>query len=115
MISFRVTDEQYEQIHFQCLNAHGELLMTVSELAKHAVLNLPKSKKGEQPLERYRLAIAAEMAMSVTEIVHQLDQRIDTTDIAFELSETGKIIKSLEDIQEKVGLLLSPLAESETH
>jgi len=114
-ISFRVTEQQYEQIHFQCCNAHGELLMTVSELAKHSVLNLPKLQGSEQPLERYRLSIAAEMAMSVTEIVHLLDQKTNPDDTTYELSENGKIIKALEAIQNKVGMLLTPLADFESH
>jgi len=113
IISFRVTEQQYEQIHFQCCNEYGELLMTVSELTKHSVLNLPKSQGSEQPLERYRLAIAAEMAMSVTKIVQQLDQKINSDDTTYELSENGKIINALDDIQNKMGILLARLAEPE--
>jgi len=115
VICFRVTKEEYEQLHFQCLNEYGEQLLTVSKLAKLTVLGLSKAKTMEQPLERYRLAIAAEMAMAITALVHKLDTDLEETDDEVVLSEYGKIIIQLENIQKKASMLLAPLVEQTTH
>jgi len=114
VISFRVTAEEYEQLHFQCLNEYGEKLLTVSKLAKLTALGLSKAKAMEQPLERYRLAIAAEIAMSMTDIVHKLDSGLEETESETYLSENGKIIIALENIQKKASMLLAPLVEQAT-
>jgi len=114
VISFRVTAEEYEQLHFQCLNEYGEKLLTVSKLAKLTALGLSKAKAMEQPLERYRLAIAAEIAMSMTDIVHKLDSGLEETENETYLSENGKIIIALENIQKKASMLLAPLVEQAT-
>lgn len=111
VICFRVTKEEYERLHFQCLNEYGEQLLTVSNLAKLTMLGLSKAKAMEQPIERYRLAIAAEMAMAITALVHKLDTELDETDNELLLSEHGKIIIELENIQKRASILLAPLTE----
>jgi len=111
VISFRVTKEEFEHLHFQCLNEYGEQLLTVSKLVELTMLGRSKTKAMEQPLERYRLAIAAEMAMAITALVHKLDTKLEETDNEIYLSEHGKIIIELENIQKRASMLLAPLSE----
>jgi len=115
VICFRVTKEEYEHLYFQCLNEYGEKLLTVSKLAELTMTGLSKAKAMEQPLERYRLAIAAEIGMAITELVHKLDMELDETDNEIYLSEHGKIIIELENIQKRASMLLTPLTEQVTY
>lgn len=99
VISFRVTTEQYKEIMNKCSDAQGVQLITLAEMARLSLLTQRVIKVTEDPLDRYRIAIAGEMASGITEIVQMLDQFIDMNEYQFLLSDFVKIIQYLETIQ----------------
>lgn len=73
VVSFRITADQYQEIERQCHNAHGESLMSVSDYARYSVLQKRTPQLTENPLARYRIAIAAQLAASVSDAVNDLE------------------------------------------
>jgi len=111
VISFRVTPEQYDQIYAQCVNAHGELVITVGELARQALLTQRIVKPIDIPLTRYRLAVAGEIAMAITELVQTIEYEMDTANDEVTLLDCCQILQSLENIQKTTHALLKPINE----
>ncbi|MGD7037274.1 hypothetical protein [Methylotuvimicrobium buryatense] len=75
-ISFRVTEEEYKNLVNRCTNKHGERLMTPSDFARYSTLNYTTSTvKHEDPLERYRIAIAAQLTTKLSELIISVDSR----------------------------------------
>lgn len=74
VVSFRLTKEQHALLTARCYNKHGELLMKPSEYARYTVLYQRIAQPSNEPLERYRLAIAGQLAKAVTDMVHYLDK-----------------------------------------
>lgn len=73
VISYRLTEEQYAELVARCTNRHGEQLLTPAEYARYTTLHQSVAKPIELSLERYRLAIAAQLTTSVTDMVQALD------------------------------------------
>jgi len=112
-ISFRLTTEQYKSIYAQCVNAHGEELMTIGTLARQALLTQRVVKPVDNVLMRYRLAVAGEIAMSITEIAQAIEPTSSESKNLHLIIECGKIIEKLEQIQERVNVLLTPLNDED--
>jgi len=112
-ISFRLTVEQYNNIVAQCVNTHGEELMTVGALARQTLLTQRVVKPVDNSLMRYRLAIAGEIAMSITEITQGIEPTGKESKNLHLIIECGKIIEKLEQIQERVNVLLTPLNDAD--
>jgi len=75
-ISFRVTDEEYKNLVTRCTNNYGERLMTPSDFARYSTLNYTTSTaKHEDPLERYRIAIAAQLTTKLSDLILSVDSR----------------------------------------
>jgi 4-hydroxy-3-methylbut-2-enyl diphosphate reductase IspH len=73
VISFRVTSDQYQEIIQRCTNSHGELLMTPSDYARYSTFHQSMDQASEWPLERYRMAIAAQLTTAVSDMVLAMD------------------------------------------
>lgn len=73
IISFRVSNEEHRYIQSRCTNSHGERLIAPGDFARYTALNHSPSKHHEDPIERYRLAIAAQLAAAVSDAVLVLD------------------------------------------
>lgn len=112
VISFRVSSEQYEQIRSQCFGVSGEQLLTFTEFARQSVLTQRVIRPTENSLDRYRISVAAEMAVGVTNIVQVLDEFMDLADENLAMQELILIIHNLEAIQNKANRLLAPFAEN---
>lgn len=75
-ISFRVTEDEYKNLVNRCINKHGERLMTPSDFARYSTLNYTTSTaKHEDPIERYRIAIAAQLTTKLSELIISVDSR----------------------------------------
>jgi len=112
VISFRVSGEQYEQIRSQCFTVTGEQLLTLTEFVRQSVLTQRIVRPIENSLDRYRMSVAAEMAVGVTNIVQVLDEFMDLADENLAMQELILIIHNLEAIQDKATQLLAPFAEN---
>jgi hypothetical protein len=106
VVSFRLTEEQHALLIARCNNSYGESLMTLSEYARYTVLYQRVAQPSDVPLERYRLAIAAQLATSVTDMVQYLDQ---VTPVSSEKHVHGfqHVCDELAKIQGSILLLLS--------
>jgi hypothetical protein len=106
VLSFRVTEKQHAEIVARCKNNHGEQLLTPSEFARYTVLHQRMIQPSELPLERFRLAIAAQLATAVTEMVQYLDA---ATPISYEKDIHGfqHVCDELAKIQASILLLLN--------
>lgn len=110
VVSFRVTNEQYEGIQTMCTDDFGEKLVTIAEYARHSTLAQRVTKISENPLDRYRVAVAGEMATGITSIVQMMDELIDMTSDKFSIVDLMEVVKHLEAIQNKTELLLRPIS-----
>ncbi|HEY8034711.1 MAG TPA: hypothetical protein VIF37_03880 [Methylobacter sp.] len=106
VVSFRLTEEQHALLVARCNNSHGESLMTPSEYARYTVLHQRIAQPSDVPLERYRLAIAAQLATAVTDTVQYLDQVVP---VSHEKHVHGfqHVCDELAKIQKSILLLLS--------
>lgn len=111
VVSFRVTNEQYEEIQTMCTDDSGEKLVTIAEYARHSTLAQRVTKISENPLDRYRVAVAGEMATGITSIVQMMDELIDMTDDKFSLVDLMEAVKHLDAIQNKTEVLLRPISD----
>jgi len=112
-ISVRMTEAQYQQISKKCKNEQGEQLLTITDFIRQSAL----SKKNkiiaqEHPLDRFKLAVASEIATGITEIVHFIDSELDQRAGNYEVDDCLAIIDRLESLEEVASYLLIPSSEN---
>lgn len=105
VVSFRITEEQHMELVARCKNSHGEHLLTPSEYARYTVLHQRIAQPNEQPLERYRLAIAAQLATSLSDIVQYLESASPDDDEKH-IPVIQHVCAQLARIQESILLLI---------
>jgi len=111
-ISIRLTESQYREITKKCKNKEGEQLITITDFIRQAVL----SKKNkiiaqEHPLDRFKLAVASEIAVGITDIVHFIDSELDQCTESYAIDDCLEIIERLELLEERASYLLMPTTE----
>jgi len=114
VISFRVTAEQHKEMSNKCNDAEGVQLIKLAELARLSLLTQRVVNITEDPLDRYRLAIAAEMSSGITSIVQVLDRFMDMNEGQISLSDFVKITQYLEAILRRSGELMALLYKNES-
>ena len=106
VVSFRLAGEQYSELVVRCQNSHGEQLLTPSEYARHTVMHQRVAQPSELPLERYRLAIAAQLATAVTDIAQGLDS-IKMLTFEAQIERVTEACEKMVQIQNQIKFLLN--------
>jgi hypothetical protein len=90
----------------RCQNSYGEQLMTPSEYARYTVMHQRVAQPSELPLERYRLAIAAQLATAVTNMVQGLDS-IKMLTFEAQIQRVTEACEEMVQIQNQIKVLLN--------
>jgi len=110
-ISIRLTENQYQLIAKQCKNSKGEQLITITDFIRQAALTKKNTIIAQEaPLDRFKLAVASEIATGITEIVHFIDAELDQRAGNYEMNDCLEIIDRLESLEEIASYLLIPTA-----
>jgi|GEM_PF-5581246 len=110
-ISIRLTENQYQLIAKQCKNSKGEQLITITDFIRQAALTKKNTIIAQEaPLDRFKLAVASEIATGITEIVHFIDAGLDQRAGNYEMNDCLEIIDRLESLEEIASYLLIPTA-----
>jgi len=99
VISCRVTAVQYDEILKKISDEYGGQRMTLAEFFRQSMLSQRVKKITEHPLDKYRLAIAAEIDAGLTAIVQVLDEIMDMSEERYDLVTLVEILQRLEVIQ----------------
>lgn len=106
VVSFRLAAEQYSELVTRCQNSHGEQLLTPSEYARHNVMHQRVAQPSELPMERYRLAIAAQLATAITDIAQGLDS-IKMLTFKAQIERLTEACEKMAQIQNQIKVLLN--------
>ena len=106
IVSFRITEEQYADLVIRCINSHGERLISVSDFARYTVMHQRSIQPSELPLERYRLAIAAQLATAVSDMIQELNS-IKMLTFEAQIDHLKKACADMEKIQHQIQILLN--------
>jgi len=108
-ISIRLTENQYLAIARQCKNSRGEQLITITDFVRQSALSTKNTINAqEHPLDRFKLAVASEIAIGITEIVHFIDSKLDQRSENYDVGNCLEIIERLESLEEITSYLLLP-------
>jgi len=113
-ISIRMTETQYEVISKKCKNKQGEKLITITDFIRQAALSNKNTIVAEEhPLDRFKLAVAGEIATGITDVVHFIDADLDQRAEDYCIDDCLEIIARLEAIEEVSSYLLMPASDED--